>query len=78
MPDHTPTTAEVVMDALWPILGGNHTDADSWHAISNAVTTALAAMTPAPGEVGEDSDALGKLWDGLALLIDRFNAAEIV
>jgi hypothetical protein len=36
------TTARAVLDALWPILGGNHTDAQTWQQISDAVSGALA------------------------------------
>ena len=43
----TPAPVEVtqeraVMDALWPLLGGNHTEADLWGQIGEAVATALA------------------------------------
>lgn len=34
--------AERVMKALWPLLGGNHTEAELWHEIGDAVTAALA------------------------------------
>ena len=32
-----------VMDALWPILGGNHTSAELWNEIGEAVDAALTA-----------------------------------
>lgn len=35
--------AKAVMDALWPVLGGNHTDAETWQEISRAVEAALPA-----------------------------------
>lgn len=35
--------APAIIDALWPILGGNHTDDVIWHQISNAVLNALGA-----------------------------------
>lgn len=33
-----------IMDALWPILGGDMLPTDMWYDISEAVTTALAAQ----------------------------------
>lgn len=32
-------TRKPVMNMLWPILGGDHTDADTWHEIDAALTT---------------------------------------
>ncbi len=36
--------AGVIMDGLWPILGGNHTDAEVWTEIGEVVSSALAAV----------------------------------
>jgi len=41
-----PVLLEAVMGALWPILGGNHTDAETWQQINDAVS---AAITQAEG-----------------------------
>lgn len=42
--------AGVIMDGLWPILGGNHTDAEVWTEIGEVVSSALAAA-PAPSSL---------------------------
>ena len=34
--------AERVMKALWPLLGGNHTEAEMWCEIGEAVSAALS------------------------------------
>jgi hypothetical protein len=54
----TPAPVEVtqeraVMDALWPLLGGNHTEADLWGQIGEAVATALARHRTASAPAGE-------------------------
>jgi hypothetical protein len=35
------------MQGLWPVLGGNHTDADAWQALDAAVRDSLASAIPA-------------------------------
>ena len=37
---------KAVIDALWPILGGNHTDAETWREIGDAVCAALSTSSP--------------------------------
>lgn len=39
--------AGVIMDGLWPILGGNHMDAEVWNEIGEVVSSALRAQPPA-------------------------------
>jgi hypothetical protein len=61
------------MDALWPILGGNHTDAETWQQISDAVGSALARRIEAeavPASVVATVDA------ALARATARATAAE--
>lgn len=40
--DMTVTPVRAVMNALWPLLGGNHTEAELWNEIAEAVEKALA------------------------------------
>lgn len=40
--------AGVIMDGLWPILGGNHMDAEVWNEIGKVVSSALRARSSAP------------------------------
>lgn len=35
--------AKAVMDELWPALGGNHTDAEMWQSVNDAVRRGLEA-----------------------------------
>lgn len=45
--------AERVMKALWPLLGGNHTEAEIWEEIGNAVEAALSrTLTTEEGSDG--------------------------
>lgn len=39
--------AGVIVDGLWPILGGSHMDAEAWTAISEVVSAALYTQQPA-------------------------------
>ena len=36
-----------VVQALWPVLGGNHTEAEEWHKIAEAVQAAIRDLVPA-------------------------------
>lgn len=36
-----------VVQALWPVLGGNHTEAEEWHKIAEAVQAAIRDLAPA-------------------------------
>lgn len=37
---------KAVMDRLWPVLGGNHTDAEIWQQVSDEVTAAITSAMP--------------------------------
>lgn len=41
--DQRERDAKAFMKALWPILGGNHTDAETWTEISDAISAAIRA-----------------------------------
>lgn len=45
-------TAGVIMDGLWPILGGNHMDVKVWNEIGEVVLAALRAQPQAREEAG--------------------------
>lgn len=40
-PKHVSSTIKAVTDALWPILGGNHLEAEMWQRIQDAVSAAI-------------------------------------
>jgi len=64
--------AKRVVDALWPVLGGNHTDADTWTEISEAVEAALSHPTQ---EQPRSTDSEG-LADELERLISETKSEQ--
>lgn len=50
------TQSERVLNALWPVLGGNHMESEEWKAVSDAVHEALSVQPQ--GEAGELADEL--------------------
>jgi len=39
-----------VTAALWPLLGGNHLPAETWHEVNDAVSAALASSAGSAGD----------------------------
>ena len=74
-----------VVQALWPVLGGNHTEAEEWHNIAEAVQAAIRALAPASAlaelqalrderdAIATARDMMGNLW---VKEKDRAEAAE--
>lgn len=63
-------TAGVIMDALWPILGGDMLPSDMWHDIGDAVSTALAQTQAETAALRERVAALSHVAADLLQHID--------
>jgi len=74
-----------VVQALWPVLGGNHTEAEEWHKIAEAVQAAIRDLVPASAlaelqALRDERDAIATARDMMGSLWvkekDRAEAAE--
>ena len=65
--------AGAVMDALWPLLGGNHTSAELWTEIDAAVSEALR-----PQPSGETREAVARIVEALEGSKDRGDSSVIL
>ena len=72
--EDAPTTTDrgvggQVMDALWPLLGGNHMDAETWQAISNATMPIIKSPEDERDRLKAD---LAEACEVIAELRDQF------
>lgn len=78
------TLAERIMNNLWPVLGGNHTDAETWQQINDAVAAAMQAdaapvvarvSTSSPIDDRGSGNTSDKLRDAVEVFRDASDAA---